>query len=188
MVSNNISHALLPQRHKFLLTEMMKRVDGSLFSPETVTLIYSNVWKFLFTLVQNKPAETLNLLQIFRRLSQFVVRVVFWWRTQIYNIFSRRYLRSPWWVTTGAAFWCGPWLSIILRESGEHTHRFRCASQMLDAVVKPVCCCVWSAAASLNTPLFPADPSVTPAERLKAEPRFDYQLYFQKPVSLSAAC
>ncbi|XP_044043145.1 bifunctional epoxide hydrolase 2 [Siniperca chuatsi] len=37
------------------------------------------------------------------------------------------------------------------------------------------------AAASLNTPLFPADPSVTPAEKLKAIPIFDYQLYFQKP-------
>ncbi|XP_070786553.1 bifunctional epoxide hydrolase 2 [Enoplosus armatus] len=37
------------------------------------------------------------------------------------------------------------------------------------------------AAASLNTPLFPADPSVSPAERLKAVPIFDYQLYFQKP-------
>ncbi|XP_038572793.1 bifunctional epoxide hydrolase 2-like isoform X1 [Micropterus salmoides] len=43
-----------------------------------------------------------------------------------------------------------------------------------------------SAAASLNTPLFPADPSVTPAERLKAEPRFDYQLYFQKPGAAEA--
>nr|XP_040031320.1 bifunctional epoxide hydrolase 2 isoform X4 [Gasterosteus aculeatus aculeatus] len=37
------------------------------------------------------------------------------------------------------------------------------------------------AAASLNTPLFPADPSVSPAEKLKAIPIFDYQLYFQKP-------
>nr|XP_040031311.1 bifunctional epoxide hydrolase 2 isoform X3 [Gasterosteus aculeatus aculeatus] len=40
------------------------------------------------------------------------------------------------------------------------------------------------AAASLNTPLFPADPSVSPAEKLKAIPIFDYQLYFQKPVSV----
>lgn len=38
--------------------------------------------------------------------------------------FSSPYHRSPWWVTTGAAFWRGPWLSITLRESGEHTHRF----------------------------------------------------------------
>ncbi|XP_035487403.2 bifunctional epoxide hydrolase 2 [Scophthalmus maximus] len=37
------------------------------------------------------------------------------------------------------------------------------------------------AVASLNTPLFPVDPSVHPAERMKAEPVFDYQLYFQKP-------
>ncbi|KAK2827921.1 hypothetical protein Q5P01_018955 [Channa striata] len=37
------------------------------------------------------------------------------------------------------------------------------------------------AVASLNTPLFPADPSVHPAERLKSVPIFDYQLYFQKP-------
>ncbi|XP_026217120.1 bifunctional epoxide hydrolase 2 isoform X2 [Anabas testudineus] len=37
------------------------------------------------------------------------------------------------------------------------------------------------AVASLNTPLFPADPSVPPGERLKAVPIFDYQLYFQKP-------
>ncbi|XP_077960142.1 bifunctional epoxide hydrolase 2 isoform X2 [Gasterosteus aculeatus] len=37
------------------------------------------------------------------------------------------------------------------------------------------------AAASLNTPLFPADPSVSPAEKLKTIPIFDYQLYFQKP-------
>ncbi|XP_041822555.1 bifunctional epoxide hydrolase 2 isoform X2 [Chelmon rostratus] len=37
------------------------------------------------------------------------------------------------------------------------------------------------AVASLNTPLFPADPSVPPAEKLKAVPIFDYQLYFQKP-------
>ncbi|KAM8904988.1 bifunctional epoxide hydrolase 2 isoform 2-T2 [Spinachia spinachia] len=37
------------------------------------------------------------------------------------------------------------------------------------------------AVASLNTPLFPADPSVSPAEKLKAVPIFDYQLYFQKP-------
>ncbi|XP_039998546.1 bifunctional epoxide hydrolase 2 [Xiphias gladius] len=37
------------------------------------------------------------------------------------------------------------------------------------------------AVASLNTPLFPVDPSVHPAEKLKAIPIFDYQLYFQKP-------
>ncbi|XP_068434671.1 bifunctional epoxide hydrolase 2 [Clinocottus analis] len=38
-----------------------------------------------------------------------------------------------------------------------------------------------SAAASLNTPLFLADPAVSPVEKLKAIPIFDYQLYFQKP-------
>ncbi|XP_071335788.1 bifunctional epoxide hydrolase 2 isoform X2 [Trachinotus anak] len=37
------------------------------------------------------------------------------------------------------------------------------------------------AVASLNTPLFPNDPSVPPAEKMKADPIFDYQLYFQKP-------
>lgn len=37
------------------------------------------------------------------------------------------------------------------------------------------------AAASLNTPLFPVDRSVPPAEKLKALPIFDYQIYFQKP-------
>ncbi|XP_078128391.1 bifunctional epoxide hydrolase 2 [Sander vitreus] len=37
------------------------------------------------------------------------------------------------------------------------------------------------AVASLNTPLFPVDPAVNPAEKLKAVPIFDYQLYFQKP-------
>lgn len=34
---------------------------------------------------------------------------------------SSPYHRSPWWVTTGAAPWCGPWPASILRESGEHT-------------------------------------------------------------------
>ncbi|KAM3585400.1 uncharacterized protein V6R79_016897 [Siganus canaliculatus] len=37
------------------------------------------------------------------------------------------------------------------------------------------------AVASLNTPLFPADPSVNPEEKVKALPIFDYQIYFQKP-------
>lgn len=37
------------------------------------------------------------------------------------------------------------------------------------------------AVASLNTPVFPADPAVSPVEKLKALPIFDYQLYFQKP-------
>ncbi|KAI3366167.1 hypothetical protein L3Q82_009990 [Scortum barcoo] len=37
------------------------------------------------------------------------------------------------------------------------------------------------AVASLNTPLFPADPSAPPAEKLKNIPIFDYQLYFHKP-------
>ncbi|XP_028255549.1 bifunctional epoxide hydrolase 2 [Parambassis ranga] len=42
------------------------------------------------------------------------------------------------------------------------------------------------AVASLNTPLFPVDPSVPPAERLKSVPIFDYQLYFQKPGAAEA--
>uniref|UniRef100_A0A3B3VUB4 Epoxide hydrolase 2, cytoplasmic n=1 Tax=Poecilia latipinna TaxID=48699 RepID=A0A3B3VUB4_9TELE len=37
------------------------------------------------------------------------------------------------------------------------------------------------AVASLNTPLFPPDPSKPPSEKLKALPAFDYQIYFQKP-------
>uniref|UniRef100_A0AAQ5X835 AB hydrolase-1 domain-containing protein n=1 Tax=Amphiprion ocellaris TaxID=80972 RepID=A0AAQ5X835_AMPOC len=37
------------------------------------------------------------------------------------------------------------------------------------------------AVASLNTPLFPVDPKVSPLEKLKALPIFDYQIYFQKP-------
>nr|XP_046238373.1 bifunctional epoxide hydrolase 2 [Scatophagus argus] len=37
------------------------------------------------------------------------------------------------------------------------------------------------AVASLNTPLFPVDPNVPPAEKIKAVPIFDYQLYFQTP-------
>lgn len=104
--------------------------------------------------------------------------------------FPSRSHRSPWWVMTGAALWCGPWLSIIPRESGDHT----CAdsgappSRVLDAGVNCVFSCVWSAVASLNTPMFPSDPSIPPAEKFKALPKFDYQIYFQKPVSLSAAC
>uniref|UniRef100_A0A3Q2CHD4 Epoxide hydrolase 2 n=1 Tax=Cyprinodon variegatus TaxID=28743 RepID=A0A3Q2CHD4_CYPVA len=37
------------------------------------------------------------------------------------------------------------------------------------------------AVASLNTPLFPPDPSAPVTEKLKALPIFDYQIYFQKP-------
>uniref|UniRef100_A0A3Q1GP77 Epoxide hydrolase 2, cytoplasmic n=1 Tax=Acanthochromis polyacanthus TaxID=80966 RepID=A0A3Q1GP77_9TELE len=44
------------------------------------------------------------------------------------------------------------------------------------------------AVASLNTPLFKVDPKVSPFERLNALPVFDYQNYFQKPVSLKVAC
>lgn len=40
------------------------------------------------------------------------------------------------------------------------------------------------AVASLNTPFIPADPSVPAIERIKANPVFDYQLYFQEPVSV----
>ncbi|XP_049919935.1 bifunctional epoxide hydrolase 2 [Epinephelus moara] len=36
------------------------------------------------------------------------------------------------------------------------------------------------AVASLNTPLFPVDPSESFSEKVKANPIFDYQLYFQK--------
>ncbi|XP_004614748.2 bifunctional epoxide hydrolase 2 isoform X2 [Sorex araneus] len=38
-----------------------------------------------------------------------------------------------------------------------------------------------SAVASLNTPFLPAHPDVDPLEKLKANPVFDYQLYFQEP-------
>ncbi|XP_036448625.1 bifunctional epoxide hydrolase 2 [Colossoma macropomum] len=37
------------------------------------------------------------------------------------------------------------------------------------------------AVASLNTPLFPADPNKNPMDRLKSIPIFEYQLYFQEP-------
>uniref|UniRef100_A0A3P8YQ95 AB hydrolase-1 domain-containing protein n=1 Tax=Esox lucius TaxID=8010 RepID=A0A3P8YQ95_ESOLU len=37
------------------------------------------------------------------------------------------------------------------------------------------------AVASLNTPLFPVDPSKNPMEFMKTVPIFDYQVYFQKP-------
>ncbi|XP_027454596.1 bifunctional epoxide hydrolase 2 isoform X1 [Zalophus californianus] len=37
------------------------------------------------------------------------------------------------------------------------------------------------AVASLNTPFIPANPNVSPMERIKANPVFDYQLYFQEP-------
>uniref|UniRef100_A0A2K5BWW4 Bifunctional epoxide hydrolase 2 n=1 Tax=Aotus nancymaae TaxID=37293 RepID=A0A2K5BWW4_AOTNA len=37
------------------------------------------------------------------------------------------------------------------------------------------------AVASLNTPFIPANPNVHPMESLKANPVFDYQLYFQEP-------
>ncbi|XP_062941922.1 bifunctional epoxide hydrolase 2 isoform X2 [Cynocephalus volans] len=37
------------------------------------------------------------------------------------------------------------------------------------------------AVASLNTPFMPANPNVSPMEGIKANPAFDYQLYFQEP-------
>uniref|UniRef100_A0A2I3HH71 Epoxide hydrolase 2 n=1 Tax=Nomascus leucogenys TaxID=61853 RepID=A0A2I3HH71_NOMLE len=37
------------------------------------------------------------------------------------------------------------------------------------------------AVASLNTPFIPANPNVSPLESIKANPVFDYQLYFQEP-------
>ncbi|XP_075057247.1 bifunctional epoxide hydrolase 2 isoform X2 [Mixophyes fleayi] len=37
------------------------------------------------------------------------------------------------------------------------------------------------AVASLNTPFFPADPEVRASERVKSNPLFDYQIYFQEP-------
>uniref|UniRef100_A0A8C3WHP9 Bifunctional epoxide hydrolase 2 n=1 Tax=Catagonus wagneri TaxID=51154 RepID=A0A8C3WHP9_9CETA len=37
------------------------------------------------------------------------------------------------------------------------------------------------AVASLNTPFFPSSPNVSPMEMIKANPVFDYQLYFQEP-------
>lgn len=38
-----------------------------------------------------------------------------------------------------------------------------------------------SAVASLNTPFLPAHPDVHPMEKIRANPVFDYQLYFQEP-------
>uniref|UniRef100_A0A665W7S5 AB hydrolase-1 domain-containing protein n=1 Tax=Echeneis naucrates TaxID=173247 RepID=A0A665W7S5_ECHNA len=43
------------------------------------------------------------------------------------------------------------------------------------------------AVASLNTPLFPIDPSAPPGEKLKDVAIFDYQVYFQQPVSPKAS-
>lgn len=40
------------------------------------------------------------------------------------------------------------------------------------------------AVASLNTPFMPANPNVSLMEIIKANPAFNYQLYFQEPVSL----
>ncbi|KAM3930264.1 bifunctional epoxide hydrolase 2 [Leptodactylus fuscus] len=37
------------------------------------------------------------------------------------------------------------------------------------------------AVASLNTPFFPADPEVKASDRVKGNPIFDYQIYFQEP-------
>uniref|UniRef100_A0AAR2KKA9 Epoxide hydrolase 2, cytoplasmic n=1 Tax=Pygocentrus nattereri TaxID=42514 RepID=A0AAR2KKA9_PYGNA len=39
------------------------------------------------------------------------------------------------------------------------------------------------AVASLNTPLFPVDPNKDPMDKIKSIPIFEYQLYFQEPVS-----
>lgn len=39
------------------------------------------------------------------------------------------------------------------------------------------------AVASLNTPLFPVDPNKNPMQTLKSIPVFEYQIYFQEPVS-----
>lgn len=39
------------------------------------------------------------------------------------------------------------------------------------------------AVASLNTPYRPADPAVDIVEKMKSIPTFDYQFYFQEPVS-----
>ena len=39
------------------------------------------------------------------------------------------------------------------------------------------------AVASLNTPYRPADPAVDIVEKMKTYPTFDYQFYFQEPVS-----
>lgn len=37
----------------------------------------------------------------------------------------------------------------------------------------------------MNTPFIPANPNVPPLESIKANPVFDYQLYFQEPVSVA---
>lgn len=39
------------------------------------------------------------------------------------------------------------------------------------------------AVASLNTPLMPPNPEVSPMEVIRSIPVFNYQLYFQEPVS-----
>lgn len=45
------------------------------------------------------------------------------------------------------------------------------------------CCWCPRAVAGLNTPYKPANPNVDVMEMIKARPVFDYQLYFQEPVS-----
>uniref|UniRef100_A0A8C0QMR2 Epoxide hydrolase 2 n=1 Tax=Chelonoidis abingdonii TaxID=106734 RepID=A0A8C0QMR2_CHEAB len=44
------------------------------------------------------------------------------------------------------------------------------------------------AVAGLNTPFRPANPNVDVMEMIKSRPVFDYQLYFQEPVSTSQRC
>lgn len=95
---------------------------------------------------------------------------------------------SPWWATTGAAPWCGTWLSFSRRGSGrEHTHPVLSTSTLAAELKCVFCCRHYRAVASLNTPLFRVDPSVSMEEKVKEMPIFDYQIYFQKPVSLPAA-
>lgn len=108
----------------------------------------------------------------------------------VWSWFCRALLRSLWWVMTGAVLWCGTWLSITRRESGKHKNTHTSQTKHYRIVImqrshKRTCFPLVTsrAVASLNTPLFPVDPNTNPLEKLKAIPIFDYQLYFQKPVS-----
>lgn len=66
-----------------------------------------------------------------------------------------------------------------------NTHTLSPSTSTLAAELKCVFCrrCQ-RAVASLNTPLFRVDPNVSMEEKVKEMPIFDYQIYFQKPVSL----
>lgn len=95
----------------------------------------------------------------------------------------RPYHRSPWWVTTGVVLWFGVWPGIFHKESGEKKNTFTKSVMFPGYFCNMYFLFVWRAVASLNTPMFPVDPSGSLSKKLMKLPTFDYQIYFQKPVS-----